>query len=90
MGPRIRRGSSISCGLRGTDGGDMACGYCGSPLHTLKNCPKTLGGQGNRRAMRCSYCGSTKHTVKACPKTWAGSAARAWHPKSVRDDFVED
>ena len=40
--------------------------------------------------MRCSYCGSKEHNVEACPKTWGGNAARAWHPESVADHFVED
>jgi len=68
----------------------MRCSYCGSNKHTLKNCSKTFYGPSNRSSMRCTYCGSNKHNVVACPKTFYGNAARAWHPESVEDDFVED
>lgn len=68
----------------------MRCTYCGSNLHTVVNCPKTWGGQANRRAMRCAYCGSREHTIRACPKTWGGSAARKWYPDDRADDFVKD
>lgn len=68
----------------------MRCSYCGSPLHTITNCPKTWGGSANRANMRCSYCGARDHNVNACPKTWEGSASRAWHEEEVKDDFVKD
>jgi len=68
----------------------MYCEYCGSHKHTIKNCPKTWGGSVKHTHMRCGYCGSKKHNTKACPKTWGGNAARAWHPETVKDDFVED
>ncbi len=68
----------------------MHCSYCWSKRHTIKNCPKTWGGQANRNRMHCSYCWSNKHNVAACPKTWHGSAVRAWHSYTVEDDFVED
>lgn len=68
----------------------MRCSYCGSKLHTEKNCPNTWSGQGNRNAMRCSYCGARDHTIAACPKTWGGSAARAWDEGSVEDEFIRD
>jgi len=68
----------------------MYCGYCGSNLHTVKNCPKTWSGSSNRSHMRCTYCGGTDHNVKACPKTWGGSSAMAWHQRTVEDHFVKD
>jgi hypothetical protein len=46
----------------------MWCSYCGCNLHTVENCPKTWGGQGNRNNMRCSYCGSNKHNIGGCYK----------------------
>lgn len=68
----------------------MRCSYCGSHQHTLKNCPKTASGQSNRLHMRCTYCGSKEHTITACPKTFNGSAARAWYPDQVADEFIKD
>lgn len=68
----------------------MRCTYCGSHLHTIKNCPKTWGGSINRAHMHCTYCGSNKHNIKGCPKTHAGSAAHAWHPESIKDDYIID
>ena len=68
----------------------MRCTYCGSNLHTKRNCPKTAGGQSNRLHMRCGYCGRRDHEIEACPKTFGGNAARAWHPDSVADYFVKD
>jgi len=38
----------------------------------------------------CTFCGSDKHNIEACPHTHSGSAARAWHPGTVQDDFVLD
>jgi len=68
----------------------MYCGYCGSNLHTITNCPKTASGQANRHLLRCTYCGSREHDIQACPKTWGGNAARAWHHETVKDHFVKD
>jgi hypothetical protein len=68
----------------------MYCGYCGSALHTLANCPSTWGGSTRRANMRCSYCGGTDHNVNACPRTYDGSAKRNWHKDDVADDFIED
>lgn len=68
----------------------MRCSYCGSGFHTVANCPKTWGGQGNRAAMRCGYCGGRDHNVQACPKTWGGNAARTWSPDSVANHFRRD
>jgi len=68
----------------------MRCTFCGSKEHNIKNCPKTWSGSANRNNMRCTFCGSKEHNVMACPKTFSGNAARAWHPESVADDFVED
>lgn len=71
-------------------GEGMRCGYCGSNLHTITNCPKTFSGSANRNRMRCSYCGGRDHSVDACPKTWGGNAARTWHPEKIKDHFVKD
>jgi hypothetical protein len=68
----------------------MRCGYCGSQLHAVANCPKTWGGSVRHAAMRCSFCGARDHNVKACPKTWVGSASRVWREEEVKDDFVKD
>lgn len=68
----------------------MRCSYCGSHLHTVANCPKTWGGQINRRDMRCSYCGARDHNADACPKTWDGNASRARDEDKLKDDFVKD
>ena len=61
----------------------MKCVYCGSNLHTVKNCPKTWAGSGNRLHMRCVYCGANDHNVNACPKTWGGNASRRWDVNSI-------
>ena len=68
----------------------MYCSFCRSDKHTIINCPKTWGGQANRRNMRCGFCGSRDHNIEACPKTWRGNALRAWHPYAVEDHYVED
>jgi primosomal protein N' len=68
----------------------MYCTFCGSNLHSIKNCPKTWGGQGNRNNMHCSYCGSNKHNINACPKTWNGSSNVAWHQDKIEDDHIMD
>jgi len=68
----------------------MRCSFCGSNLHTIKNCPKTFSGQSNRRNMRCAYCESKQHTIEACPKTWKGSSNLAWHKDKIEDDFILD
>ena len=68
----------------------MYCGYCGSGLHTIENCPKTWAGSCNRNNIHCSYCGSNKHNVNACPKTFEGNAKRAWHEDTVQKDFIKD
>jgi hypothetical protein len=63
----------------------VRCGYCGAHTHTLANCPKTWGGQGNRNAMRCGYCGSKTHNTSACTKTHRGPLT-----KEDEDDYVLD
>lgn len=68
----------------------MYCGFCGSNKHEIENCPKTWGGQMNRRFMRCGFCGSRKHNIKACPKTWDGNAARTWHKETIKKDYIKD
>lgn len=68
----------------------MWCSYCGSVMHTIKNCPKTFSGSANRSSMRCSYCGSRKHNISACPATHSGSANRLWNQKSIENDFLKD
>lgn len=68
----------------------MRCTYCGSPLHTVTNCPQTWAGAGRRAAMRCSHCGAPDHKVRACPQTYEGSARRASDEDSIKDEFVRD
>lgn len=68
----------------------MRCGYCGSQLHTLVNCPKTAGGQANRNRMYCGYCGAKDHNMNACPKTFQGNAYRSWHPELISNHFIKD
>lgn len=68
----------------------MYCSFCGSNKHTIKNCPKTWNGQGNRNTMYCGYCGSRKHNINACPKTFDGSGIRTWTPHLVEDEFIKD
>lgn len=68
----------------------MRCTFCGSNLHTIKNCPKTWNGSANRNNLHCSYCGSNKHSIKGCPKTFEGSANRAWHPDLIQNEFISD
>lgn len=58
------------------------CSFCGANTHTVDNCPKTWGGQGNRNAMRCSYCGKTDHRNSSCPSL--GREGR------VAGDFIQD
>lgn len=70
--------------------GLFRCTYCGSRLHTLRNCPKTWIGQANRVGMRCSYCGSNNHNLNACPSTFFGNAARACREDKIKDDFIKD
>ena len=50
----------------------MRCTYCGSAGHTIGYCPKTAGGQANRRDLRCSYCGARDHNYEACTKHAGG------------------
>ena len=68
----------------------MRCAYCGSNGHTIALCPKISAGSAARNRLRCTYCGGRDHDVAACPKTWNGNPARAWHPESVADHFIED
>lgn len=59
------------------------CSYCGSNQHTARHCPKTAGGQANRRGLWCTYCGSNEHSIMACPKN---GARRGADP----DEYVKD
>lgn len=68
----------------------MRCTFCGSHLHMISLCPKTLAGSATRLHLRCAYCGSRDHDIVACPKTWSGNAARTWHEDEVKNHFKKD
>lgn len=46
----------------------LRCSYCGASTHSVNLCPKTWGGQANRKRLRCTYCGGLDHSNEGCPK----------------------
>ena len=55
----------------------MHCHYCGSNLHTIKHCPKSMGGVIPTNVLKnCTFCGGTDHETAACPNTESVHPAR--------------